>query len=317
VADRSQTERTQVIEARNLTKKYGTTTAVDDISFTVQRGLVTGFLGPNGAGKTTTIRMIMGLDRPTSGSVTVNGQPYGRIKRPLHHVGAVLETGAVHGGRNAYNHLLCLAQSNGIGERRIPEVLDLVGLARVAKRRPKGFSLGMSQRLALAAALLGDPEVLVCDEPVNGLDPEGILWARSLLGRLAAEGRAVLVSSHLMSEMALTADRLLVIGKGKLIADDTLEAVISRGTRRAVSVTSPRLDDLAPLLRAAGAMVRSAAPQTARVEGISSGQVGDLAAAAAIAIHQLTDITASLEDAFMTLTSEAAEFAAADGRPMT
>jgi ABC-2 type transport system ATP-binding protein len=298
-----------MIEVRQLTKKYGATTAVDGISFTVRPGLVTGFLGPNGAGKSTTMRMIMGLDRPTAGTATVNGLPYRRIKRPLHHIGAVLDARAVHGGRSAYAHLLCLAQSNGIGKRRVREVLDLTGLASVARRRARGFSLGMSQRLGLAAALLGDPGVLVCDEPVNGLDPEGIAWARSLLRALAAEGRAVLVSSHLMSEMALTADHLLVIGNGRLIADDTMAAVISRGARPAVTVTSPRLDDLAPLLRAAGASVSPAGAQTARVEGIDSRQVGALAASAGIPVYQLADITPSLEDAFMELTREAAEFA--------
>jgi ABC-2 type transport system ATP-binding protein len=297
-----------MIEVRNLTKKYGATTAVDGISFTVRPGLVTGFLGPNGAGKSTTMRLIMGLDLPTAGTATVGGLPYERIKRPLHQVGAVLDARAAHGGRSAYNHLLCLAQSNGIGERRVREVLELTGLAGAARRRARGFSLGMSQRLGLAAALLGDPGVLICDEPVNGLDPEGILWTRSLLRALAAEGRTVLVSSHLMSEMALTADHLLVIGKGRLIADDTMDAVISRGARPAADVTSPRLDDLTPLLCAAGASVCPIAAQTARVEGIGSGQVGDLAASAGIPIHQLTDITPSLEEAFMELTRAAAEF---------
>ena len=297
-----------MIEVRGLTKKYGRTTAVDGISFTVRPGLVTGFLGPNGAGKSTTMRMIMGLDLPTAGTATVNGLPYGQIKRPLHHIGGILDVRAVHGGRSAYNHLLCLAQSNGIAERRVREVLELTGLASAGRRRAKGFSLGMSQRLGLAAALLGDPGVLVCDEPVNGLDPEGILWARSLLRGLAAEGRAVLVSSHLMSEMALTADHLLVIGQGRLIANDTMEAVISRGGRPAVNVTSPRLDDLVPLLRAAGAFIHPVTAQTVRVEGIDSGRVGDLAASAAIPVHQLTDISPSLEEAFMELTRAAAEF---------
>ena len=217
----------------------------------------------------------------------------------------------------AYNHLVCLAQSNGIGERRVREVLELTGLASAANRRVKGFSLGMSQRLGLAAALLGDPGVLVCDEPVNGLDPEGILWMRSLLRGLAAEGRAVLVSSHLMSEMALTADHLLVIGQGRLIADDTIEAIISRGARPAADVTSPRLDDLAPLLRAAGASIHPIAAQTVRVEGIGSGQVGDLAARAAIPIYQLTDVIPSLEDAFMELTRAATEFTGGVVAPAT
>ena len=300
-----------MIEVRGLTKKYGATTAVDGISFTVRPGLVTGFLGPNGAGKSTTMRIIMGLDLPTAGTATVNGLPYGRIRRPLHQVGAVLDARAVHGGRSAYHHLLCLAQSNGIGERRVRAVLELTGLAGVAGRRARGFSLGMSQRLGLAAALLGDPGVLICDEPVNGLDPEGILWARSLLRGLAAEGRAVLVSSHLMSEMALTADHLLVIGQGKLLADDAMTAVISRTARPAVQVTSPRLDDLVPLLRASGARIALTGGQTARAEGIDSSRIGDLAAAAAIPVHQLTDISPSLEEAFMELTRGAAEFTGA------
>ena len=217
-----------MIEATGLRKVYGAKTAVDGISFTVQPGKVTGFLGPNGAGKSTTMRMIVGLDRPTSGSVQVNGRPYGQIMRPLHEVGAVLETGSVHGGRTAFNHLLCLAQSNGIGRRRVTEVLDIVGLESVAKRRAGKFSLGMGQRLGLAAALLGDPPVVLCDEPVNGLDPEGIRWIRGLLRSLAAEGRAVLVSSHLISEMALMADRLVVIGQGRLLADTTAAELSSR-----------------------------------------------------------------------------------------
>lgn len=299
-----------MIEAQNLTKRYGTTTAVDGISFTVRPGLVTGFLGPNGAGKSTTMRMIMGLDRPTAGTVTVNGMPYGHIRRPLHRIGAVLDVQAVHGGRSAYHHLLCLAQSNGIGERRVHELLELVGLAGAARRRARGFSLGMSQRLGLAAALLGDPDVLVCDEPVNGLDPEGIVWVRTLLRGLAAEGRAVLVSSHLMSEMALTADHLLVISKGKIIADGDLDSVVSRASRHTVTVTSPQLADLVPLLLAGGATVRPSGPQTVQATGITSSRIGDLAASAAIAIHQLTDVRASLEEAFMELTYADAEFSA-------
>jgi len=217
-----------MIEAQNLTKRYGRTAAVDRISFTVRPGLVTGFLGPNGAGKSTTMRMIMGLDRPTAGTVRVNGQPYGQIKRPLHQVGAVLEVRAVHGGRSAYHHLLCLAQSNGIGKRRVHEVLGTVGLTDVAGQRAKAFSLGMSQRLGVAAALLGDPGVLVCDEPVNGLDPEGIRWIRNLLKHLAAQGRTVLVSSHLISEIAHTADALIVIGQGRLLAQTTVAQLSAR-----------------------------------------------------------------------------------------
>jgi ABC-2 type transport system ATP-binding protein len=297
-----------MITVENLTKRYGSTTAVTDVSFTCEPGTVTGFLGPNGAGKSTTMRMILGLDRPHAGTVTVNGHPYAASRLPLTEVGALLDSRAVHPSRSARNHLLWLARSNGIGRRRVGELLDLVGLTSVGGRRAGGFSLGMAQRLGVAAALLGDPGVLLFDEPVNGLDPEGIRWIRSLLRGLAAEGRTVFVSSHLMSEMALTADHLLVIGQGRLIADGTIEAVIARGARPAADVTSPRLDDLAPLLRTAGASIRPIAAQTVRVEGIGSGQVGELAARAAIPIYQLTDITPSLEEAFMELTRSAAEF---------
>ncbi|HEX6856506.1 MAG TPA: ATP-binding cassette domain-containing protein, partial [Streptosporangiaceae bacterium] len=306
-------EGTPMIEAQDLTKRYGSTAAVDRISFTVRPGLVTGFLGPNGAGKSTTMRMIMGLDRPTAGTVRVNGQPYGHLKRPLHQVGAVLEVRAVHGGRSAYHHLLCLAQSNGIGKRRVHEVLETVGLTGVAGQRAKAFSLGMSQRLGVAAALLGDPGVLVCDEPVNGLDPEGIRWIRTLLRRLAAEGRTVLVSSHLMSEMALTADHLLVIGKGRILADGSMESVISRVASTTVTIASPRMGDLLPLLRAAGAAVRSSGPQAAQVTGISGARVGDLAASASIPLHRLDEAGPSLEDAFMELTSGSVQFSASGG----
>ena len=302
-----------MIEAQNLTKRYGRTAAVDRISFTVRPGLVTGFLGPNGAGKSTTMRMIMGLDRPTAGTVRVNGQPYGQLKRPLHQVGAVLEVRAVHGGRSAYHHLLCLAQSNGIGKRRVHEVLGTVGLTDVAGQRAKAFSLGMSQRLGVAAALLGDPGVLVCDEPVNGLDPEGIRWIRTLLRRLAAQGRTVLVSSHLMSEMALTADHLLVIGKGRILADGSMDAVVSRVASTTVTIASPRMDDLLPLLRGAGATVRSSGPQGAQITGISGARVGDLAASASIPVHRLDEAGPSLEEAFMELTSGSVQFPASGG----
>jgi ABC-2 type transport system ATP-binding protein len=257
--------------------------------------------------------MIMGLDGPTAGTVRVNGRPYGQLKRPLHQVGAVLEVRAVHGGRSAYHHLLCLAQSNGIGKRRVHEVLGTVGLTDVAGQRAKAFSLGMSQRLGVAAALLGDPGVLVCDEPVNGLDPEGIRWIRTLLRRLAAEGRTVLVSSHLMSEMALTADHLLVIGKGRILADGSMGSVISRVASTTVTVASPRMDDLLPLLRGAGATVRSSGPQDAQITGISGARVGDLAASASIPIHRLDEAGPSLEEAFMELTSGSVQFPASGG----
>jgi ABC-2 type transport system ATP-binding protein len=221
-----------MIEARGLVKRYGATAAVNDLSFTIRPGMVTGFLGPNGAGKTTTMRLILGLDYPSAGSVTVNGRPYAQLVTPLHEVGAMLDAGAVHGGRTARNQLLGLAKTNGIGRRRVDEVLGLVGLAEVARKRSKGFSLGMRQRLGIAAALLGDPQILMFDEPVNGLDPEGILWIRTLMRSLAAEGRTVFVSSHLMSEMEHTADHLLVIGRGRLLADCGMAEFTTRGSSR-------------------------------------------------------------------------------------
>ncbi|HEV7193305.1 MAG TPA: ATP-binding cassette domain-containing protein [Jatrophihabitantaceae bacterium] len=298
-----------MIRARELTKHYGKTRAVDGLSFDVLPGRVTGFLGPNGAGKSTTMRMIIGLDRPTSGSITVDERPYGAIRRPLHEVGAVLETRAVHGGRNAYNHLLCLAQSNGIGRRRVAEVLELVGLESVAKRRAGGFSLGMSQRLGLAAALLGDPPVLLCDEPVNGLDPEGIVWIRTLLRSLAAEGRTVFVSSHLMSEMAQTADHVIVVGKGRLIADESVEAIVSRSSLNSVRVRTPAHRRLAELVTTAGGSVRPE-HDTLYITGMGAAQIGDLAAHHSIALHELSPQTASLEAAFMELTADSLDFQA-------
>jgi ABC-2 type transport system ATP-binding protein len=300
-----------MIEARNLTKSYGSTRAVDDLSFDVLPGRVTGFLGPNGAGKSTTMRMIIGLDRPSAGSVVVGGRAYGEIRRPLHQVGAVLESRAVHAGRSAYNHLLCLAQSNGIARGRVREVLELVGLENVGRRRARGFSLGMSQRLGLAAALLGDPPVLLCDEPINGLDPEGILWIRTLLRSLAAEGRTVLVSSHLMSEMALTADHVIVVGKGKLIADASTSEIIGRSSLNYVRVRTPALGRLAELLTDAGAAVETdPADWVLQVSGLGAAEIGDLAAEHAIALHELSPQTASLEAAFMELTRDSVDFRA-------
>jgi ABC-2 type transport system ATP-binding protein len=300
-----------MIEARNLTKSYGSTRAVDGLSFDVLPGRVTGFLGPNGAGKSTTMRMIIGLDRPSAGSVVVDGREYGEIRRPLHQVGAVLEARAVHGGRSAYNHLLCLAQSNGIARARVREVLELVGLEQVGRRRARGFSLGMSQRLGLAAALLGDPPVLLCDEPINGLDPEGILWIRTLLRSLAAEGRTVFVSSHLMSEMALTADHVIVVGKGKLIADASTSEIIGRSSLNYVRVRTPALGRLAELLSNAGAAVETdPADWVLQVSGLSAAEIGDLAAEHAITLHELSPQTASLEAAFMELTRDSVDFRA-------
>jgi ABC-2 type transport system ATP-binding protein len=305
-----------MIEATALSKRFGTTTAVDGLTFTIRPGHVTGFLGPNGAGKSTTMRMILGLDAPTAGTVTVNGLAYHAIRRPLYQVGAVLEVRAVHGERSAYHHLLALAQSNGIPGRRVSEVLDLVGLERVGRRRAGKFSLGMSQRLGLAAALLGDPPILICDEPVNGLDPEGILWIRTLLRGLAAEGRTVLVSSHLMSEMALTADHLIVIGQGKLLADASTTDVIAANSRNYVVVRTPNAIELAGLLRRAGATITAAtAPSNGaddrdslQVSGMNVAEIGDIAAGHGIAIHGLTPHTASLEAAYMELTHDHLEF---------
>ncbi|HET6876176.1 MAG TPA: ATP-binding cassette domain-containing protein [Jatrophihabitans sp.] len=296
-----------MIEARALSKYYGRTKAVDGLTFEVRPGIVTGFLGPNGAGKSTTMRLIMGLDEPSSGTVLVNGRRYAALRRPLHEVGAVLETGALHGGRSAYNHLLCLAQSNGIGRGRVAEVLELVGLTEVARRRAGAFSLGMRQRLGLAAALLGDPPVLLCDEPVNGLDPEGILWIRTLLRRLAAEGRTVFVSSHLMSEMALTADHLIVVGRGRLVADASTTEIIDRASTKSVVVRTPARGRLREALRAAGADVQSE-PDALIVRGLAQESVGDLAARHGIAIHELHTRQPSLEEAFMKLTQDSVDF---------
>ena len=295
-----------MIEARSLTKHYGPTVAVDGLTFQVQPGQVTGFLGPNGAGKSTTMRLILGLDAPTAGSVTVNGQRYRDSRFPVHEVGALLDALAVHGSRRAYDHLLWLAQSNRIGRRRIDEVLQLVGLEDVARRRIGPFSLGMKQRLGIAAALLGDPEILLFDEPVTGLDPEGIVWIRTFFRSLAAEGRTVFVSSHLMSEMALTAQHLIVIGHGRLIADAAIDEILAHGSRW-VRVRSPRSDDLTALLSSTGATVR-AIDSHLEVTGVDAAAIGDLAAAHGIALHELAPQQASLEDAFFELTEGAVDY---------
>jgi ABC-2 type transport system ATP-binding protein len=297
-----------MIEARALTKRYGTTVAVDDLSFDVKPGVVTGFLGPNGAGKTTTMRIILGLDHPNSGQVTINGRPYRDLPAPLHEVGALLDAKAVHGGRSAYNHLLCLAQSNGIHRKRVDEVLGIVGLEAVARRRTGGYSLGMGQRLGIAAALLGDPGVLMFDEPVNGLDPEGIVWVRTLMRALAGEGRTVLVSSHLMSEMALTADHLIVIGKGRLIRDEGVNDFVESSSRQSVRVRSPQVAELSAHLRTAGAVVRVVSDDLIEVSGPDSAGIGELAAARGVVLHELTPQKASLEEAFMELTSDSVEY---------
>jgi ABC-2 type transport system ATP-binding protein len=300
-----------VIEASGLTKRYGDTVAVDALTFNVQPGVVTGFLGPNGAGKSTTMRLILGLDAPTEGSVTVNGKPYAAHRHPLTEVGALLEARAVHGGRSAYNHLLWVAQTNNLPRKRVDEVLEIVGLTDVAKRRSKGFSLGMGQRLGIATALLGDPKVLLLDEPVNGLDPEGILWVRNVLKHFASVGKTVFVSSHLMSEMALTADRVIVIGRGKLIADAATEELIARSGSSSVRVRSPQADSLLAALRDAG-IAAEPDGDTLTVTGSSTERVGEIAAANHVVLHELSLQHGSLEAAFMELTEEAVDFRAND-----
>jgi ABC-2 type transport system ATP-binding protein len=302
-----------MIEIRGLTKRYGERLAVDDLTFDVPPGQVTGFLGPNGAGKSTTMRAIVGLDRPTSGMVTINGHVYADDRAPLTEVGALLEARSVHPGRSAFNHLLFLAQSNGIGRRRVRQVLELVGLEQVARRRAGKFSLGMGQRLGIAAALLGDPGTLLFDEPVNGLDPEGIIWVRTLLKGFAAEGRAVLVSSHLMAEMALTADRLVVIGRGRLIADTTVDQFVASAASLHVLVRSSDQERLRAALRAAGAEVQPDADNSGAlvVAGLAPDVVGRTAFDAGVVVHELTPQLPSLEEAFMKMTADSVEFHAA------
>jgi ABC-2 type transport system ATP-binding protein len=297
-----------VIEVNGVTKRYKDTVAVDDLSFEVKPGQVTGFLGPNGSGKSTTMRMIMGLDAPDAGSATVNGRTYGNLPIPLREVGALLEAKAIHPGRSAYNHLWYLAQSNDIPRSRIDAVLEMVGLSDVANKRVGKFSLGMGQRLGIAAALLGDPEVLLFDEPINGLDPEGILWVRNLLKGLAAEGRTVFVSSHLMSEMALTADHLVVIGRGHLISTSTVPEFIAQSTSQFVRVRSPRSGELARLLMAEEVLVTSEDDGALSVSGMSAVDIGELAGSSGIYLHELSPQMASLEDAFMELTRDSVEY---------
>ena len=299
-----------MIEVRGLTKRFGTTVAVDDLSFNVGPGRVTGFLGPNGAGKTTTMRVILGLDRPNSGTALVNGTAYAGVRWPLREVGALLDAKGVHPGRSARAHLTWMAQSNGIPTRRVDEVLDLVGLTPVANRRAGGFSMGMGQRLGIAAAMLGDPGILMLDEPVNGLDPEGIVWVRNLLKHLAVQGRSIFVSSHLMSEMALTADHVVVIGRGRLIADTSIAQFISGSSQVEVLVRSPQSQTLCGLLVDAGAEVVAGAGGAWRVRGLTSARIGDLAAEHRVALHELTPQQASLEEVFMRLTQDSLEFAA-------
>ncbi len=299
-----------MIAVRGLTKTYGQKVAVDGVTFTVEPGRVTGFLGPNGAGKSTTMRMILGLDRPTAGSVTVNGHRYTDAPAPLREVGALLEARALHPGRTARNHLRWLAVSNRIPERRVDEVLDLVGLTGVADQRVGKFSLGMGQRLGIAVALLGEPPVVVLDEPVNGLDPEGIRWVRTLARQLAEQGRTVLVSSHLMSEMALTADHLVVIGRGRVLADCSMPQFIAEHAASYVRVRTPRTAEGETLLRSHGLdVVRSG--EELRVQGLDAAGVGELLGGSGLLLHELTLVRSSLEDAFMTLTADSVEYSAA------
>jgi ABC-2 type transport system ATP-binding protein len=302
-----------VLEVEHVTKRYGEKIAVEDLSFTVEPGIVTGFLGPNGAGKSTTMRVILGLDRPDAGVAHVNGQAYRDLPAPLHEVGAMLEARAIHTGRSAYNHLLAMAQTHGIGASRVQEVLEIVGLTEVARKRAGGFSLGMGQRLGIAAALLGDPATLILDEPANGLDPEGIQWIRNLLKRLAGEGRTIFLSSHLMAEMAQTAEHLVIIGRGRLIADTTVADVLAQASRdAAVSVRSPQAQELARALERGGGAVRVPEPGRLEVDGLSSARVGEIAAAESIVLHELIQQSASLEEAFMSLTGGELEYHAGE-----
>jgi len=301
-----------MIEVKNLSKRYGEKLAVDGLNFVVRPGVVTGFLGPNGAGKSTTMRMVAGLDEPTKGSVTVSGQNYRNATAPMAELGVLLEAKATHTGRSARNHLLALAQTNGITKRRVDEVIDMVGLREVAGKRVGGFSLGMGQRLGVASALLGDPKVVVLDEPVNGLDPEGVLWIRNLLKGLANEGRTVFVSSHLMSEMALTATRLIVVGKGRLIADTTVEEFVARASGSSVKVRTPEAARLRDLLLAPDVAITSDQADVLHVEGLNTEQIGTVAWRAQVPVFELTAQQASLEQAFMELTQDSVEYRSAD-----
>jgi ABC-2 type transport system ATP-binding protein len=298
-----------VIEVQGLSKRYGEKIAVDDLTFTIKPGVVTGFLGPNGAGKSTTMRLILGLDMATGGAATVNGKRYSELAAPLHEVGAMLEARAIHTGRSGYNHLLALAQTHGIPKSRVDQVIDLVGLESVARKRVGSFSLGMGQRLGVAAALLGDPATVILDEPANGLDPEGIRWIRNLLKGLAAEGRTVFLSSHLMSEMEQTAEHLIVIGRGRLIADTSVEEFVSRASSGApVRVRSPQTEALSEALSGAGARVSPADDGALEVQGLTAEQVGELAATQQFVLHELTPLQVSLEDAFMSITKDSVEY---------
>ena len=297
-----------MIEVENLSKRYGDKLAVDGLSFVVQPGTVTGFLGPNGAGKSTTMRMIAGLDRPSAGRVAINGREYRSAAAPMAELGVLLEAKAVHTGRSARNHLLALAQTNGISRRRVDEVIELVGLREVAGKRVSGFSLGMGQRLGVASALLGNPRTVVLDEPTNGLDPEGVLWMRTMLKGLAADGHTVLVSSHLMSEMAQTATRLVVVGRGRLIADTTVEEFVARASRNRVTVRTPEAARLRELLLAPDITVTSEQPGVLQIDGLTAEHIGSVAWQARLPIYELSAHQASLEEAFMTLTRDAVDY---------
>jgi ABC-2 type transport system ATP-binding protein len=297
-----------VIEVTNVTKRYGEKVAVDDLTFTVKPGIVTGFLGPNGAGKSTTMRLILDLDAPNKGHTVVNGKPYREHPAPLHEVGALLEARSVHTGRSAYNHLLALAQTHGIGRARVQELIELVGLLDVANKRAGGFSLGMGQRLGIASALLGDPQTVMFDEPVNGLDTEGIQWVRRLLQQLAAEGKTVFVSSHHMGEMSMTAQHLIVIGRGRLIADTGVDQFVERASKKSVRVRSPQVQRLVELICGPDVTVDPVEPSVIEVHGLSSEQVGTIAAEHQIVLYELSPQTASLEEAFLELTRDSVEF---------
>ncbi len=304
-----------MIEATGLTKRYGSKTAVDGVSFTVRPGIVTGFLGPNGAGKSTTMRLIVGLDRPSAGTVTVNGRSYASLHAPLHEVGVLLDAKAVHTGRSALNHLLALAATHGIPRRRVDEVIGLTGLESVASKRVGGFSLGMGQRLGIAAALLGDPATLILDEPVNGLDPEGVIWVRNLAKFLAGEGRTVFLSSHLMSEMAQTADHIIVLGRGRVIADSPVADIIAMAKGNSVTVRTPDAARFATLLGERRATVTNSEPNKLSVTGLDAAQIGELAAGAGVVLHELSPVAASLEDAYLALTQDEVEYHAGGAAP--
>lgn len=297
-----------MIEARSLTKRYGTRTAVDSIDFTVRPGMVTGFLGPNGSGKSTTMRMVVGLDHPSRGSVTVNGKPYARHLAPLHEVGSLLDAKAMHPGRSARNHLLAIAATHRIGVKRVNEVIGLAGLEPVARNRVGGFSLGMGQRLGLAVALLGDPATLILDEPVNGLDPEGVVWVRQLARSLAAEGRTVFLSSHLMTEMAQAADHVIILGRGRIVADAPVSEILAEAGGDTVQVRTPQVAQLTLLLEAEGATVTDRESDTVSVAGLGAPRIAEVAAGAGVVVYELTPMTRSLEEAYIALTRGDVEY---------